>query len=529
MNKDLSTINKNDLPEVWGMESYEQIATNRCERIVEISKDKRNVEALKKYYSSNPISFIEDWCITYDPRLENPIMPFIPFPRQKDFLSWVSDRDKNREDGIVEKSRDMGATWLCVAYAVWCFLFKPSSKISFGSRKEIIVDRIGDSDSILEKARMTLRYLPDFFLPENFNQKRDLGFMKFQNRENGAMITGEAGTNIGRGGRSSIYFIDEAAYLNKPEQIEAALSQNSNCKIYVSTVNGPGNPFFRKRHSGEYPVFTFHWSQDPRKGKAWRDDQKRKLEPWVFAQEVEIDYHAALSGMCIPGAWVKAAQEIRDYLNIPMGEIGTAGLDVGASGTASSVLVMRYGPVVLMPRHWEGEDTTTTAMIAANLCKEKSIKRLNFDVIGIGHGVKATLKSEKEFYIFPVNVGDKPTNHAWPDGKRSRQKFSNLKSELWWRARDRFEKTFSTLRSLKGEEKCLRYRESDLIALPPGIYPLINQLSSVKAYTNQTGKIVIESKKELARRGVPSPDFADAFVLSLMPPIQIAYASKFKA
>jgi phage terminase large subunit len=47
----------------------------------------------------------------------------------------------------------------------------------------------------------------------------------------------------------------------------------SNCKIDVSTPNGPNGPFYRKRHGGKVPVFTFHWRDDPRKGPAWYAEQ----------------------------------------------------------------------------------------------------------------------------------------------------------------------------------------------------------------------------------------------------------------
>ena len=112
----------------------------------------------------------------------------------------------------------------------------------------------------------------------------------------GTIIKGEAGDNIGRGGRSSIYFKDESAFYERPDKIEAALSQNSDVKIDVSTPNGTGNPFYRKRHGGQIPVFTFHWRQDPRKDQAWYDNQKRILDPVILAQEVDIDYTSSAIG-----------------------------------------------------------------------------------------------------------------------------------------------------------------------------------------------------------------------------------------
>jgi phage terminase large subunit len=515
------------IPEVWTPPDVQAIARQRMARIKKMVDDPAYARAANQVYAGNVLAWIDDWAVTYDPRIDPPMMPFVMFERQRELVTWIGERDKAREDGLVDKSRDTGVTWLCVCYAVWMFLYRPGAKISFGSRKESLVDDIGDPDSILEKARMLLKAMPTPLMPEGLRLNRDLGFLKLVNRTNGATITGEAGNNIGRGGRSTIYFVDEAAFLERPDRVEAALSANSNCKIYVSTPNGPGNPFFRRRHGGRVKHFTLHWTQDPRKDEAWRKEMQDSLEPWMFAQEVEIDYHASLSDVAIPSAWVVAAQEIRNYMWIPPGSIGIGGLDVAASGGAKCVFIARFGPVVLQPMMWEGVDTTVTAMNAVELARQRKIQRLNYDVVGVGHGVSAGLHGIEDIGIFPVNAGDQPTSAVWPDGKRSKEKFGNLKAELWWRARDRFEKTHSTLLSLRGDEKSKKYPAEDLIALPPGHYPLLNEISSVRAFRNQQGKIIMESKKQLHSRGVSSPDHAEALILSLAPPARIAYASSY--
>lgn len=526
MKDDLHAID--DLPEAWEWPDAGKIAQQRIKMIARMEQEPQLAQAARQVYANDPVKFIDDWGITYDPRRKPAIMPFVMFPRQRELIEWIRERDLNREDGIIEKSRDMGVTWLAVWYATWKWLFEDGTKVAFGSRKEMLVDKPGDPDSIIEKARMGIRLLPPQLQPANFKPKRDLAFCKLVNRANGASVTGEAGVNIGRGGRNSVYFIDEAAFLERPDSVEAALSANCDCKIYISTPSGPGGPFFRYRHSGRYKVFTFHWRDDPRKDEKWAKLMRDTLEPWIYAREVEIDYHAALQDVCIPSGWVHAAQKIRNFVHVPESSVGVAGLDVGVSGGAKCVYVARFGPVVLMPRHWEGKDTTTTAMIAADLAKEHGIKRLNFDEVGVGAGVAAGFKQVKDLKIFPINVGDRPTMQTWPDGKRAREKFANLKAELWWRLREKFEKTYSTYLKLSGDDKAKVYPAEDLIALPPGTYPLITELSAVRASFNQQGKIAIESKESLHKRGVASPDFAEALVLSLAPPARIAHVSQFR-
>jgi phage terminase large subunit len=118
--------------------------------------------------------------------------------------------------------------------------------------------------------------------------------------ETGSSITGEAGDNIGRGGRSSIYFIDEAAHVEHGERIDASLASNTDCRIDCSSVSGMTNSFARRRHGGKVLVFTFHWRDDPRKDDAWYARQKEQLDPVTLAAEIDIDYRGSAEGTLIP-------------------------------------------------------------------------------------------------------------------------------------------------------------------------------------------------------------------------------------
>ena len=79
------------------------------------------------------------------------MLPVVLFPRQREFIEWLHERFTTKTSAPVEKSRDSGATWMSCAFAVWLWLFYPGSTVGFGSRKEILVDRAGDLQSIFEK------------------------------------------------------------------------------------------------------------------------------------------------------------------------------------------------------------------------------------------------------------------------------------------------------------------------------------------------------------------------------------------
>lgn len=260
---------KMTLPENWDWKNpdYDTIWRTRAQRLDYLRRQPEILLRLKEYYSSNPADFINDWGVTVDPRLAerglNPVVPFLLFPKQAEFIDWLRARWLARENGLVEKSRDMGVSWLGVAFAAWMILFVPGAVVGMGSRKEEYVDKIGDPKSLFWKTREFINMLPGEFQPKHWDASRMAPHMRVTNPDMRAFITGEAGDNIGRGNRTSVYWLDESAFLERPDQVDAALSQTTNCRIDVSTPNGAGNPFYKKAHDGVTKKFVFDWRAQP--------------------------------------------------------------------------------------------------------------------------------------------------------------------------------------------------------------------------------------------------------------------------
>jgi phage terminase large subunit len=462
--------------------------------------------------AADPAHWLTHWGWTFDPRESEPVLPFDPFPRQAEFLTWLTEREARREDGLVEKSRDMGVTWLCCAHALHGWLFLDGYQVGFGSRKLDLVDRRGDPNSIFEKLRFLLYNLPAWMRPAGFDPGGHDHEGRLVNPATGSVITGEGGDNIGRGGRASVYFLDEAAYLEHPRTVDMALSQTTNVRIDVSTPNGPGNPFYTRRHSGRVPVFTFHWRDDPRKGSDWYERECRRLgDPVVIAQELDIDYTASVEGILVPGAWVRAA------VNLPLPPSGArpvAGWDVAEEGANRNVLVARRGPLVLPPLSWGQLNTTEGAWRAADEAERLGVSHLLYDCVGPGMGVKGAFVSggrRLRFTPVPVNGGASPTEAVWPDGRTSRERFTNLRAELAWRLRARFEKAYEY--RMEGRT---HHRPEDMISIPD--HPqLIAELSLPRYRQTDAGKVQLESKPDMRRRGVKSPDHFDGLLYCFAP------------
>ncbi len=108
----------------------------------------------RAYYKTRPAEFIMHWMDTYDPRkASNKWVPFVFFKRQVEYIDFLEDCRKNSENGLAEKCRDAGVTWLSCGYSIHQWPFTDQSAIGWGSRKQELVDKIGDVSSIFEKLR----------------------------------------------------------------------------------------------------------------------------------------------------------------------------------------------------------------------------------------------------------------------------------------------------------------------------------------------------------------------------------------
>lgn len=505
-------------------------------RLIRAEKARRAAEAQaggwkaeREKCAADVLYWFDRWVYTYDPRLVGkPGGAYVQFklwPKQRDIILWLKDRVAAEEEGLIEKSRDTGATYLTAGFALHQWLFMPGFKATFGSRKVDYVDKKDNPDSIFAKLRIMLRRLPEEMLPDGFVWAQHDNYMRLVNPATGAVISGEGGSDMGRGGRSSLYVLDEAAFVPDAEEVEKALSGNTDCVIWVSSVNGMGNLFARKRHSILKPrqIARLHWRDDPRKTEEWAEGKKASFsDPTSWASEYDIDYTASVEGICIPAVWVESCKRVAslEARLIPSNR-GILGLDVGA-GKAKSVAIARKGPVVEKPQSRGDPDTTDTAHWGLDCANVSGCSLLNFDAPGVGAGVSSTLMKNPVLglHIAAINTGNPPDERRkWPDGRSSDEMFGNQKAELWWLARTAAQRTHEHVLWLDGKDGGKEHPVSDLLALPAGDKDsdqLCLELSLVKWFRNEKGKIVIERKEELKRRGINSPDYADALMLTFV-------------
>lgn len=496
------------------------------------------------YYSQNPVDFVNHWCDTYDPRrasADTPTqIPLIMFPKQEEYVRFLAALVSYEQSGLVEKCRDMGATWVSAAFSVWLFLFRPGAAVGWGSRKEQLVDRLGDPDSIFEKMRVIIRSLPAEFLPAGFRPDEHMNYMRFVNPVNGATITGEAGDNIGRGGRKLIYFKDESAHYERPEKIEAALGDNTRIQVDISSVNGIGNVFHRRREAGHEwsvgkepvrgrtNVFVMDWSDHPAKSQEWYDERKDKFESeglgHVFAQEVDRKYDAAVQGTILKLEWVNAAVDADITLGLELTDrTRVAGLDIADQGLDKNAWAERLGIALEKLEEWRERDPGVSARKAVGLAEGDPIE-VDYDSIGIGAAVKAEINRLKDEELLSDDVRFvswnaaasplHPKRHIIEDDDSSptnEELFQNIKAQGWFMLARRFYKTWQMVNGLA------THPVDELIVLRSSL----SNLSTLKKELCQP--VMIRSSKTMKQivdktpDGTTSPNLADAVMQCYWP------------
>jgi phage terminase large subunit len=532
------------------LRTIEESLTRRIEHIIAIEAGGiAAIELELELCAADSFYWLHWYGMTYDPRnlLDTPPIPaYLPFDlveRQVELWKWFDYLLTIRQEGACKKSRGVGFTWMAAAYAWHKWRFAPGFKTTFGSRKSTEVDQLGNPDSIFEKMRLLYQRLPKWMLPPGFVPGENDKQFLLVNPDNGNTVRGEGGDEMGRGGRSTLYIIDEAAKLQHADMIEASTSANAEVRIWGSTINPQNeNNLFQRKYTTLPPdrVFRFHYSQHP----IWTPERIRKkkleLSPENWAAEFEIDDSFVAEDICIPATWVKAATKVRAALEEKGYKVrpdvkGVVGGDVGG-GKAYSVAIGRFGPVVTLPKGWTDPDTTDTALKMLDYCQldhlpprddlfVPKVKALRFDSVSIGQGVVSTLKRNPRpgLVVTGINTGSPASETKWADGQYAHEKFHNMKAEGWWMARERFKKTYEMWLWLVDPDQpgAFEHPVDELIILPdePGnqqLERLVAQLSQPKWLRRDNGKIIIESKESMAKRGLASPDYADALILTFV-------------
>ncbi len=160
-------------------------------------------------------------------------------------------------------------------------------------------------------------------------------------------------------------------------------------------------------------------------------------------------------------------------------------VDVARFGADRSVVLRRREGLVEEMRTFQGLDTMQLAGWVAAAIQEFQPNRVYVDEVGVGGGVVDRLR-EQGYRVQGINVG-RPAQQS--------QLFANLRAEGYWRLRELF--------------------ASGALRIPQDA-ELMGELAALRFGYDSQGRVLLESKDTMRSRGLPSPDKADALMMSFL-------------
>lgn len=287
---------------------------------------------------------------------------------------------------------------------------------------------------------------------------------------------------------------------------DAADSLISNAESHFLAVANPDDPLSRmakvcKPGSGwhvvkisalETPNFTGEQVSTEIKpflvSQVWVEEKKKvwgETNPMYIAKVLGEFPEYSVDSL-IPLAWIRAAQSRWRGDDMPANPnpVSVLGMDVGG-GSDRNVFAHRYGRRVSVIKEDQEPDTMKSLSNLQRYLLETRAGVAHVDYIGIGRGVVDRAKQLK-LPVVGVNVGEKALDD---------KAFYNKRAEAYWHLRDLF--------------------QADAIDIDPDDEDLAAQLLDIR-YDSASGRILLESKETMKRRGKRSPDRADAVMLACL-------------
>lgn len=215
--------------------------------------------------------------------------------------------------------------------------------------------------------------------------------------------------------------------------------------------------------------------------RAWIEERRRDWgeDSPLWQAKVLGQFPTESVDTLVPLAWAEAC------VGLDLGIAGDKklGADIARFGGDMTVLARLYGPTLQPLEAVNKKDTSWTIGRIQVLNRDEQFDYIAVDDTGVGGGVTDGL-NDMEIDVEPMNFGGEAIE---------KDKFENLKAEIYWNLREAI--------------------KNKAISLPDD-KELINQLCSIKYAYTRRGKIKIESKDDQRRRGLKSPDKADAVAIA---------------
>jgi hypothetical protein len=307
-------------------------------------------------------------------------------------------------------------------------------------------------------------------------------------KHNGAVIRIFGGDlpNAMRGVRLDGVIVDEVSQI-KPEVwtdiLQPALSDRLGWALFIGTPSGINlfsELYFKAKEYEDWwsSRYTVYDTNSIDEGEVVR--LKRDMSETSFAREYLCDFNASGDNQLISLSDVEIAcsKVIKpDQISFAAKVIG---IDPARFGDDRSVIFKRQGLQAFDPYVYRGIDNMDLASRAAAIINEWQPDAVFCDA-GNGSGVIDRLR-QLGFDVIEVHFGGKPTNI----------KYLNKRAEMWFELREWLK----------------------LGASIPNITDLKQDLAAPIYWYDSAGRVQLEPKDDIKKRGLPSPDLGDALAVT---------------
>lgn len=225
----------------------------------------------------------------------------------------------------------------------------------------------------------------------------------------------------------------------------------------------------------------------------------------------------------IKRSWLNAAVDAHIKLGFKPEGSRVIGYDVADAGEDTNATAYKHGSVLLGIDEWQGreDEMQKSSARAYGMAQSKGAKII-YDSIGVGAGTGSNISklnqeasnrfsANVEYAKFAASGSVIKPKKEYEHGVTNKDMFSNLKAQAWWSVANRLRNTYNAIQN--GD----KFSPDEMISISsdlPQLEAIKAQLSTPRQDRDNSGKVMVESKKELKKRGVASPNLADAVVMA---------------
>jgi hypothetical protein len=421
-------------------------------------------------YRNRPVEFVED------------VLKAQPLPWQKEFLNAIARRERRIS---VRAGHGVGKSTACSWALIWfmftrypqkCVLTAPTAGQLF--------------DALFSEVKRWINALPPF-LKDNIDVFSDRIVLKaapessFMSARTSSAERPEALAGVHS--ENVLLICDEASAIPEPvfESAAGSMSGHSATTVLIGNPTRNTGLFFRTHHQLKNDWLTMHVScaDNPLVSADFIQQIKATYGETSNAYRVRVLGEFALreDDVLIAAELVDSAMD-RD-IALDRTEPIIFGVDVARFGDDRTVICKRQGQIVTEVKTWSNTDLMETVGRIVHEAENDNPSEICVDSIGLGSGVADRLR-ELGYNVRDVNVAESAAMN--PQAAR-------LRDDLWL-----------TVRDWLNQRTCKLPKLDDLRA----------ELCSPTYTFTSTGKIKVEGKSELKRRGLRSPDLADSLCLT---------------